>query len=142
MKKYCLLIISFVLLISQNVCLADDSAFEDKTNKFEQYLISQNILPSYQNYIIFSKKPVKKIVSNNSAVAYAYVMTTVDNVRDTVIVEARSIGTTKLVATVDNQNLVINVTVQKDKTIVETNSELLEVVLLDAPSDSPMTEGV
>lgn len=142
MKKYCLLIISFVLLISQNVSLADDSAFEDKTNKFEQYLISQNILPSYQNYIIFSKKPVKKIVSNNSAVAYAYVMTTVDNVRDTVIVEARSIGTTKLVATVDNQNLVINVTVQKDKTIVETNSDLLEVVLLDAPSDSPMTEGV
>lgn len=142
MKKYCLLIISFVLLISQNISLGDDSAFEDKTNKFEQYLISQNILPSYQNYIIFSKKPVKKIVSNNSEVAYAYVMTTIDNVRDTVIVEARSIGTTKLVATVDNQNLVINVTVQKDKTIVETNSDLLEVVLLDAPSDSPMTEGV
>lgn len=142
MKKYCLLIISFVLLISQNVSLADDSAFEDKTNKFEQYLISQNILPSYQNYIIFSKKPVKKIVSNNSEVAYAYVMTTIDNIRDTVIVEARSIGTTKLVATVDNQNLVINVTVQKDKTIVETNSDLLEVVLLDAPSDSPITEGV
>lgn len=142
MKKYCLLIISFVLLISQNVSLGDDSAFDGKTNKFEQYLISQNILPSYQNYIIFSKKPVKKIVSNNLAVAYAYVMTTIDNVRDTVIVEARSIGTTKLVATVDNQNLVINVTVQKDRTIVETNSDLLEIVLLDAPSDNPITEGV
>lgn len=142
MKKYCLLIISFVLLISQNVSLAEDSAFVDKTNKFEQYLISQNVLPNYQDYIIFSKKPVNKIVSNNSAIAHAYVMTTVDNVRDTVIVEARSIGTTKLIVTLDNQNLVINVTVKKDKTIVETNSDLLEAVVLDVPSENPITEGV
>lgn len=142
MKKYCLLIISFILLISQNLTLADDGAFANKTNKFEQYLISQNILPSYQSYIIFSKKPVKKIVSSNSAIAYAYVMTTVDNARDTVIVEARSLGTTKLTATVDNQNIVINVTIKKDRTIIETNSEFFEAVSLDVPTENSMTEGV
>lgn len=142
MRKICLLTISLILLGCQNTGLAVNSDYLENANKIEQYLISENNFPIYQNYVIFSKKPVKKIISSDYSIVNSYVMTTIDNVRDTIIIEARSLGSAKLTATVDNQNLVINVTVKKDKTIVETNSDLFEVISLDVPNEISNKEGV
>ena len=142
MKKICLLTISLILLGCQNTSLAVNNGYLKNVNKIEKYLISENAFPIYQNYVIFSKKPVKKITSSDYSIVNSYVMTTIDNVRDTIIIEARSLGSAKLSVIVDNQNLVINVTVKKDKTIVETDSDLFEVISLDVPNEISHMEGI
>ena len=141
MKKLCFLTISLILLSCHTANSAVNGDYANNANKVEKYVLAENPFPLYQNYIIFSKKPVKKITSLDSTIAHAYVMTTIDNVRGTVIVEAHSIGSTKLIATVENKEIVINVTVKKNKTIVECDSDLFEIISLDVPSAVTFTQG-
>lgn len=141
MKKFCLCTFLIVLFFNLTAnCAVNDDYFKN-ANKIENYIIAQNNMEIFQNYILFCKKPVKKITSEDNTIAHAYIMTTIDNERNTVIIEAHSTGSTKLNAIVDNQVIVINVTVKKNKTIVETDSDLFEIISLDIPSSVNITEG-
>lgn len=141
MKKLYFVITAFILLSLHSANGAINNDVIEKLNK-NNSLIAENIIEMYQNYIIFSKKPVKRVFSNDKSIAHAYVMTTIDNVRDTIIVEAKSIGKTTLTAIVDNKEITINVTVQKNKTIVDCNCDLFKIISLDVPSEIKFTGGV
>ena len=140
MKRICLFLTTIIALANCTANCAENDYFEKKTN-IENFLIAENTQDLYQNYIIFSKKPVKKIESSDDTIVHAYVMTTIENTRDTIIIEAHSIGNATLKAYVDNQIITIKVTVKKTKTIVETDSELFEIISLDVPSAIKFSEG-
>ncbi len=141
MKKFWLLTTALIILSCHTGICATNNDYAQNVNKIEQYIIAENIYPTYQNYIIFSKKPIKKVFSNDKNIANAYVLTTIDNSRDTIIIEANSIGKTQLTAIVDDQNITIEVNVTKSKTYVKTNYELFEALSLDTPDELSITEG-
>lgn len=142
MKNFWLLTTALIVLSCHTGNCATNNDYAQKANRIEQYIIAENLCPVYQNYIIFSKKPVKNVFSNNKSIANAYVMATIENSRDTIIIEANSIGKTQLTAIVDDQSITIDVNVTKTKTYVKTDYELFEVLSIDIPEQVSITEGV
>jgi hypothetical protein len=142
MNKYFLPIISIFLLSNLTANCAVNDNYLNNVDKIEKYLIAENSDFSFQNYLIFSKKPIKNITSSNTTVANAYVVTTIENSRDTVIVEVNFFGTATLSANVDNKNVSIMITVSDNGTKVESKSDLFDIIPLDIPNSVTSSEGV
>ncbi|MGN0018628.1 MAG: hypothetical protein ACI37S_06270 [Candidatus Gastranaerophilaceae bacterium] len=130
MKKYSFILILILVLLCQYSVIAD-TKLSDENSKKETVKTDEII--QFQDYIMFSQETIKSIKSRNEDVVKASIMTTIKNRRDTVILEAKSCGNTKIDVQIGKEKYEICVRVKKSKTIIHTKCKLFNFVSLDKP---------
>lgn len=88
----------------------------------------------FDNYLIISKEPIKKISSKDKSVADVKILSTLMNERNMIILEIKKTGKTILNIEFQDMNTDIEVNVKKNKTIIEPKKGF-EYLMLDIPPE-------
>ncbi|MBQ3311892.1 hypothetical protein IJG72_07430 [bacterium] len=118
-----LLILDCKVYADINTPIADDSVLQSINDK-------KNL---FRTYLMFSYEPIKKIKSANEGIITATIMTTVQNRRDTVILEPKSNGNTKLEVEIGKEKYEVCIGVNDSKITIYSNCKLFNFVPLDKP---------
>ena len=90
---------------------------------------------AFEDYILLSEKPIKKVISSNQEVIVANVLVTIMNEKNTVIIKSKSKGKAILTLTIDDEKFEIPIEVKDNKTVFKKNP-LFEILKIDLPPES------
>lgn len=85
------------------------------------------------SYVMFSRKPIRSIKSQNEDIVKPTIMTTIQNKRDTVIMDIKSEGHTVIIVNLGKEEFVVNVNVNKYGVNISSKCKLFSFFQLDVP---------
>ena len=88
---------------------------------------------AFDNYLLHTDKPVKKIISSDSNIITANVLVTVMNEKDTVIITPKHVGKAVLTFYFNDETVEIPVTVKKGKTVFKRKPKFNFIKIDDPP---------
>lgn len=104
-----------------------------------------SILPlkvfAYQDYMIFSDKPVKGAVSEDKSIADVLPVQTIDNFKQTILFKAKKEGKTVIIIKTSEGDRRLEVSVKDDDTVFK-GSEGFEFLPCDIPPENIKINGV